>query len=314
MSEATAHPSTLYQGQRPGAAFVDGRIVPMEQARIPILDWGFLHSDATYDVAHVWNGSFFRLEDHLDRFLRGMDRLRMQIPYDRAQIRQILIDCVRMADLRQAYVEMICTRGVAPPGSRDPRMCVNQFYAFAVPFTWIADAAQQERGLRLCISPVHRISPESVDPTVKNYHWLDLVRGLFDAYDGGHETVALTDGHGNVVEGPGFNLFALTGQALATPRRGALEGVTRRSAIDAAASLGLAVEQRDVPADELRRADEVFITSTAGGVMPVGWVDGRIVGQGGAGPFTRRVRDAYWRMHDDPRYNLPVFDAPRGGT
>ena len=73
-----------------GAAFVDGRFVPVAEARVPILDWGFLRSDATYDVAHVWRGSFFRLEDHLDRFERGMARLRMSLPYDRSEIRDVL--------------------------------------------------------------------------------------------------------------------------------------------------------------------------------------------------------------------------------
>ena len=58
-----------------GAAFVEGTFVPVAEARVPILDWGFLRSDATYDVAHVWRGAFFRLEDHLDRFERSMDRL-----------------------------------------------------------------------------------------------------------------------------------------------------------------------------------------------------------------------------------------------
>ncbi len=104
-----------------GAAFVDGRFVPVAEARVPILDWGFLRSDATYDVAHVWRGSFFRLEDHLDRFERGMARLRMSPPYDRSEIREILIGCVRRSGLREAYAEIICTRGVPPPGSRDPR-------------------------------------------------------------------------------------------------------------------------------------------------------------------------------------------------
>src|SRR5918995_5661978 len=80
-----------------GAAFVDGRFVPVAEARVPILDWGFLRSDATYDVAHVWEGSFFRLEDHLDRFERGMARLRMSPPYGRAEIREIIMECVRLA-------------------------------------------------------------------------------------------------------------------------------------------------------------------------------------------------------------------------
>ena len=67
-----------------GAAFVEGRYVPVAEARVPILDWGFLRSDATYDVIHVRRGSFFRLDDHLDRFERGMAKLRMSLPYDRA--------------------------------------------------------------------------------------------------------------------------------------------------------------------------------------------------------------------------------------
>src|ERR687896_1612756 len=192
-----------------GATFVDGRFLPVAEARVPILDWGFLRSDATYDVAHVWRGSFFRLEDHLDRFERGMARLRMSPPYGRSEIRDVLIECVRLSGLREAYAEIICTRGVPPPGSRDPRECENNFFAFAVPFVWIADPQKQERGLRATIARVQRIQPEAVDPTVKNYHWLDLVTGLYEAYDRGGEAGILVDGEENVVEGPGFNVFAV---------------------------------------------------------------------------------------------------------
>ena len=63
-----------------GTAFVDGELVPIAEAKISLLDWGFLHSDATYDVAHVWRGAFFRLDDHIERFFAGMDGLRMSIP------------------------------------------------------------------------------------------------------------------------------------------------------------------------------------------------------------------------------------------
>src|SRR5699024_2568063 len=106
-----------------GVAYIDGCFVPISEARIPILDWGFVRSDATYDVAHVWHGNFFRLEDHLDRFERGMARLHMCLPCSRADIRGALVECVRRAGLYDAYVEMICTRGIPPAGSRDPRTC-----------------------------------------------------------------------------------------------------------------------------------------------------------------------------------------------
>ena len=289
-----------------GAAFVDGRFVPVAEARVPILDWGFLRSDATYDVVHVWRGSFFRLEDHLSRFERGMAKLRMSLPYGRGEIRDALVKCVRLSGLHDAYAEIICTRGVPPPGSRDPRDCENRFYAFVVPFVWIADPDKQERGLHATISRVQRIDPSSVDPTVKNYHWLDLQAGLFDAYDRGGETAILVDAEDNVVEGPGFNVFAVRDGSISTPDRGVLEGVTRKTVIELAASHDIPLETRSVPAAELRRAAEVFVSSTAGGIIPVTTLDGEPVGRGEPGSVTRRLRGAYWKLHEDPRFSLPV--------
>jgi branched-chain amino acid aminotransferase len=214
-------------GFPPGVAYVDGRFCAMSEAKISVLDWGFLRSDATYDVVHVWQGRFFRLDKHLDRFLRSVEKLRMTLPMDRGGLQSILIECVRRAGLRDAYVEMICTRGHAPDYSRDPRRAVNAFLAFAIPFSSIADQEQRERGLHIAVSHIPRIPPESVDPTVKNYHWLDLVSGLFDAYDRGAENVVLTDLSGDVTEGAGFNVFAVAGGRAFTPERGVLEGVTR---------------------------------------------------------------------------------------
>jgi branched-chain amino acid aminotransferase len=289
-----------------GVAFVDGSYVPVMEARVPILDWGFLRSDATYDVVHVWRGSFFRLQDHIDRFLRGVERLQLRLPVDEDGIAPILAECVRQGGLRDAYVEMICTRGLPRPGSRDPREAQNAFYAFAIPFVWIADAGKQETGLSLYISAQQRISPRAVDPTVKNYHWADFTRGLLDGYEHGAETVVLVDSGGNVVEGPGFNIFAVRGSVLSTPAEGVLDGITRRTVIELARDTGTTVREELLPAQAVREADEVFITSTAGGVMSVASVDGAPVGDGRPGPIARRLRDAYWRLHEDPRYATPV--------
>src|SRR5699024_775661 len=138
METGTSQPAiTTSDNKHHGIAFIDGQFVPISEARIPLLDWGFLHSDATYDVAHVWRGSFFRLDDHIRRFAEGMQRLQMSPPQDLTEIRAILHECVRRSGLRDAYVEMICTRGQPAPGSLDPRSCANRFYAFAIPFIWI---------------------------------------------------------------------------------------------------------------------------------------------------------------------------------
>jgi branched-chain amino acid aminotransferase len=192
-------------------------------------------------------------------------------------------------------------------GSRDPRECENRFYAFVVPFIWIADPEKQERGLHAVIADRQRIAPSSVDPTVKNYHWLDLQVGLLEAYEQGGETVILTDADHNVVEGPGFNVFAVHDGAISTPDSGVLEGITRRTVIELSDEHGVPIEACPVPAASLRGADEVFISSTAGGIIPVTTVDGEAIGEGEPGPVTLRLRDAYWKLHDDPRFSLSAF-------
>ena len=117
-----------------GCAYIDGAYFPIAEACIPIMDTGFTRSDVTYDVVAVWNGKFFRLEDHLKRFERGWKRLHMNPDLSLQQIREILFECVRRSDLRQAYVDMILSRGVDEDGSRDPRRFRNRFYAYAIPY------------------------------------------------------------------------------------------------------------------------------------------------------------------------------------
>ena len=294
-------------GQYPaGVAYVDGAYRPMSEAKISVLDWGFLRSDATYDVVHVWKGRFFRLDRHIDRFLQSVEKLRMTLPVDRDRLAEILNECLRRSGLRDAYVEMILTRGHSPTFSRDPRDAVNNFIAFAVPFGWIMDEEQRARGINIVIAETRRIPMESVDPTVKNYHWLDLVAGMFEAYDRGGENVVLTDLAGNVTEGPGFNIFAVKGGRAATAGRGVLQGITRQTAIELCAELQIPVDTGTVTADALRGADEIFLTSTAGGIMPVTRIDGEAIGDGRPGPLTGRLTELYWAKHDDPAWATPV--------
>jgi branched-chain amino acid aminotransferase len=286
-----------------GLAYVYGEIVPIKEAKISLLDWGFLHSDATYDVAHVWEGSLFRLADHLDRYYAGMEKLRMSIPYDKAQVTRILLQLVAQSGLRNAYVEMITTRGQPQPGSRDPRSCTNQFFAFVVPFVWIS---KPDQGLHIAISQQQRIPALSVDPTVKNYHWLDLVMGQFEAYDLGAQTAAVVGANGNIKEGPGFNIFVIKDNRLFTPEEGVLQGITRKTVIQLALHLGIQVTCGEVTASAFRDADEAFATSTAGGVMPITQVDDSVIGTGKAGPLTQQLQNAYWAMHKQSQYALKV--------
>lgn len=289
-----------------GVAYVDGDYQPLSEAKISVLDWGFLRSDATYDVVHVWDGKFFRLDRHMDRFMASVEKLRMTLPVDRDGLANILNECVSRSGMRESYVEMILTRGRSPTFSRDPRDAVNNFIAFAMPFGWVMNEEQRRRGINIVIAETRRIPVESVDPTVKNYHWLDLVAGMFESYDRGGESVVLTDLAGNITEGPGFNIFAVKGGRAATADRGVLQGITRQTAIELCEELQTPVDTGTVTADALRGADEIFITSTAGGVMPVTRIDGEAIGNGKPGPVTGRLTELYWAKHDDPAWVTPV--------
>lgn len=289
-----------------GIAFLDDQYVPMDQAKVSVLDYGFLHSDATYDVVHVWQGAFFRLDLHLDRFFAGLEKLHMSIAYDRAAVTEILQNCVALSGHQDAYVELICTRGNSPDFSRDPRDAVNRFMAFAIPFGSVANKTQMERGLHLAISDRVRIPSSSVDPSIKNYHWLDLVQGLYDAYEKGAETTLLINNQGNIAEGPSFNVFAVKDGFVTTPDSGVLLGITRQTVFDLCAELGITCKAASISRDDLMAADEIFISSTAGGVMPVTRLNNAAVGDGQLGLVYRQVHQLYWDKHKDPAWALPV--------
>jgi len=293
-------------GFEAGAAFVDGERVPIGEAKVSIVDTGFSRSDVTYDVVGVWGGAFFRLDDHLERFERSCRELRMTLPHSRQEMAEILTDLVRLAGLRDAYVETISTRGIAGP-VRDPRTFQNRFYAYAIPYVWLLKPEEAETGMDAIIArTVERISTRSVDPTVKNFHWGDLTKGLYEAYDRGARYPILLDADGRVTEGAGYNVFALVDGRLLTPVSGTLQGITRKTVMELASEQGLEVEAKEISEEEFRRGTELFATTTAGGVMPITSLDGEPVGDGRVGQVTRRLRDAYWAAHEDPRYITPV--------
>jgi len=290
-----------------GAAYVDGRFVPIAEAKIPVTDWGYRRSDVTYDVVGVWDGAFFRLPDHLARFRRSMSELRLRPAEDDGAIRAILHELVRRTGLRRAYVAMDCLRGRPPRGAPfNPVHARSYLVAFVLPWVWLFSEEQQARGVHAIVAKTPRIAPESVDPTVKNFHWGDLTRALFEAADAGAETAILLDGDGFVTEGPGYNVFAIRDEVVISPDRGALEGITRRSLFELCDELGLRHEIRKLPVEELRAADEILLATTAGGVMPVSRLDGRIYGNDRPGPVSARLRERFWARRAEGWHAEPV--------
>ena len=291
-----------------GAAWMNGKVLPISQAMIPINDWGLVHSDITYDVVPVIDGAFFRFDDYWARFLSSMENLHLDPGMTKLDIHAALHQMVSKSNLRDSYVAMVCSRGKPKiSGSRDPRDCENHFFAWCVPYVHIIKPEIVEQGATAWIAQnAYRIPENSVNPRVKNYHWGDFTQGIFEAKDKNYETVILLDYDGNVTEGPGFNVFAVKDKVLITPDRGVLAGVSRKTVLEMAYHLGINTSIRALGVEELLEADEVFISSSGGGVIPIIRVNETIFGNGASGPVSIQLNETYWTWATLEKYRDPI--------
>lgn len=295
-----------------GAAYIDGRFMPLAEAKIPVTEWGYRRSDVTYDVVGVYYGAFFRLDDHLRRFRRSMDKLRMQPNETDEELATILKELVRRSGLREAYVAMDCLRSRPQRGmAMLPVNARSYLVCFAMPWVWVFSEEMQARGVHAMIAKTPRIPIASVDPTVKNFHWGDLTAALFEAVDAGFDTAVLLDQQGFLTEGPGYNAFAVIDGTVVSPPEGALEGITRLSVFELCQSLGIPCEVRPIPRAELEEADEVFFSTTAGGIMPVSRLGSRLLNNDSPGPISSRLRETFWEKRRQGWHATPVdYDGP----
>lgn len=182
---------------------------------------------------------------------------------------RVLTDLVRRSGLREAYVAMDCLRGRPAPGlPYHPAFGRAYLVCFAIPWVWLFTPEQQARGVHAIVAKTPRIAPESVDPPPE-LPLGDLTQANFEAHDAGAETAILTDGHGLITEGPGFNVFAVIDGVVVSPDRGALEGITRKTVFELCELKGIGSDVRPLRVDEFEDADEIFLSTTAGGIMPV---------------------------------------------
>ena len=116
----------------------------------------------------------------------------------------------------------------------------------------------------------------------------------------------LVDSAGNVIEGPGFNIFAVNNGTIVTPDKGILQGITRKTVIEIAEQMGCTVEQRELHKSELINAGEVFITSSAGGIIPITEINNKNVNDGQSGKLTQKIKTTYWQLHQENKYTLAI--------
>jgi len=232
----------------------------------------------------------------------------MRLPLPREEIKFILEEMTRKSGIKDAFVELIVTRGmVGIRGNKVENILNNNLYMFIEPYVWVMEPdVQRTGGSAIVARTVRRTPVGSMDPTVKNLQWGDLTRGLLEAADRGATYPFLTDGDGNLTEGSGFNIVLVKNGVLYTPERGVLEGITRKSVLDVARANGIEARVEFVPVDMVYHCDELFMCTTAGGIMPITTLDGKPVNGGQIGPITKRIWDDYWAMHYDSRHSYAI--------
>ncbi len=283
-----------------GAAWMRGKIMPTSEAALPVTDWGLTHSDITYDVVHVWDGRFFRLNDYLTRFEKSIARCHLRIDQSRNDIRQILHSIVARSGLTRSYVSMVASRGQPRiAGSRDPRDCENHFYAWCVPFVWVFDEAVRKRGAHLYVpGDIRRIAANAVNPLAKNYQWGDFTQGLLQAKESGFDNTLLLDSEGHVTEGPGFNVFVVKDGHAKTAKTGVLEGITRKVTMEICKHHSVEVSEIDISLNDLYDADEVFATTTGGGLVSITRINQHTFSNDKPGEMCSMLQNTYWQWHN----------------
>lgn len=285
--------------------WIDGRVVPAGEARVPVTDHGLLYGDGLFEGIRVYGGRVFRLDDHLARFAAGARALALELPGGVGRVREIVLETVRAHGTSEAYVRLVVTRGEGALGV-DPTTCGEPRLFCLVDQVGIYPAEKLASGIDLVTSSLRRPPPDVLDPRVKSLNYLNNVLAKLEARQRGADEALLLNAAGLVAEAAVANVFAWREAELLTPPAsdGALEGITRRTVLELAGGLGLSAREKSLGRFDLFAADEVFLTGSGAGLVPVRSLDARPIGPGLPGPVFAKLRAAF--LDAAPSLGVPV--------
>jgi branched-chain amino acid aminotransferase len=284
-----------------GFAFVNGDIVPTAEARVSVLDRGFLWGDGVYEVTPCFDERPFRLAQHIERLFTSLRAVSISLhvaPPEVVATTEHLLELNRdvTSSHRICRIGHWVTRGIEdwrPLGERDTRatLCI-----LVQPVPRPLDREDYLTGVPLTIVSTRR-SPRSVlDPNVKTTSRMNPILAEIEASASGTLGLML-DVDDHVAEGPTFNVFLVRGSELVTPRVGnVLPGITRDAVLELASALGIPTSEADISRDDIATADELFVTASTWGVLPVRSVDRSPPRQRVPGPVTMRLLEELARL------------------
>jgi branched-chain amino acid aminotransferase len=282
--------------------WMNGRFFPWNEATIHVSAHALHYGSGVFEGVRCYHTpegpALFRVNDHIERFFSSAQTHGMKIPYATEQLTEAMAELIRRNGFSDCYVRPICFRG-SRALSVDPKSCPIETAILAWPWAPMHGAESIHRGVRVCISPWKKFHSGMMPTTAKaSGQYVNSILALRDALEQGYDEAILLDVDGYLAEAASENLFLVRDGALWTndERYSILLGITRDSIIQIARDLGYRVTVAGLTVEDLRAAEEVFLTGTAAEVVPVCQVDGTQVGDGQCGAITKHIQDQFRKI------------------
>lgn len=294
---------------------VDGRITKPEEAVVPVLDRGFLYGDSVYEVLWWHRGVLVQQREHLDRLRASGRHLYMDVEVsDEDLVRAVhdTCDAAGTADEEDAYVRLMVTRGSGPLGLDLQNHDAQRVVVVVAPANR-PGRERWEKGLRMAVVHRRRNPRVALDPRAKTGNYLNNVLAFHEAHLAGADDALMLNERGEVTEATTANVYVVRGGRLGTPplAAGILEGTTRMRILALCLEHGIEAAEEVLVPEDVRTADEVFVSSSVRGILPVVLLDGVAIGDGRPGPLTRRVRDLFEAAADEDAAHGARTRGPR---
>lgn len=290
--------------------YVDGKFTVKSKAAVSVFDHGLLYGDGVFEGIRAYDGSVFRLMDHIDRLYDSARSIRLEVSLTKQEMTEAVLETLRKNQLRDAYIRLVVTRGAGDPGV-DPSLCKSPtIFIIAEPMASVL-GPREPKVVKLIVSSIRRDSVDATSHEVKSLNYMNSILAKIEANGAGADDAILLDRRGFVSEASVTNIFVVKNRKVATPSSaaGILHGITRGRLIGLCSDLGMDVEQRDVTPFELATADEVFLVGTKTEIVAVGSISGGKVGEGGVGQITRRLYQEFSKIVRRAEEGTPIYQA-----
>jgi branched-chain amino acid aminotransferase len=279
--------------------YLNGEFVSKEDAKISVYDHGFLYGDGIFEGIRIYNGNIFKCKEHLERLYDSAKSIMLEIPLNYQEMQDVLIEAVKRNELRSGYIRLVVSRGNGNLGL-DPRRCPQPNVLIIVEQLAIYPEEAYINGLKTVSVSTRRNIPEALNPKIKSLNYLNNILVKIQANLAGVGEAIMLNSQGYVAEGSSDNIFIVKHGVLYTPPSycGALEGITRGAIIEICEKVGYKVKEQPFTLHDVYVADEVFFTGTAAEVIAVREVDGRVIGEGKAGPITTHLLQEFRTIVD----------------